>query len=1192
MQASSFLHPPEKALRAYANGGLDARTTDLISAHLDECQDCLIKVAGISSDGFLDAMRRAHSAIDSNVERPASANPHQQQNPEGETPRSAGVTLQAAARAEETLPTELANHPDYEILRELGRGGMGIVYLAYNRFMGRDEVLKVMDRTITDRPGGVERFMQEIRTVAGLRHPNIVTAYSASTWGGSVVFAMEYIAGQDLSRVVKTTGPVSVSHACYYAYQAALALQHAHEHKLVHRDIKPSNLMLTGNGDRPLIKVLDFGLAKVTIESSAFEFHQADLNKPGGVTASLTLTGQVLGTPEFIAPEQIIDSQSADIRADIYSLGCTLYYFLKGGPPFEAKTLYDMIHAHQSAQAEHLNLVRPQVPANLAALVAKMMAKEPARRFQTPIEVAQALEPFFRRRPASASRRNDPAKTSFWVSPMPSDMTPPELAALPHYQVLGELGRGRTGIVYLARNRLMGRDEALKVLAREITDHPEVLERFMVAIRSAAKLQHPNIAAAYCAFACGERVVLAMEYIEGHDLGQVVRDRGRLAIASACYYAHEAAQALGYAHEQGFVHRDIKPGNLMLSRIGDRPVIKVLNFALAPAKLESSLIDFRHEGTAREAGTAGSTPPLATALGTLDFLAPEQTAGSYKIDIRSDIYSLGCTLYYLLSGRPPFNATQASDLLQAHHSMDARLLNLVRPEVPVELAALVSKMMAKDPGQRFGTPNQAAKALVPFFSGKARSNPMPGPVADLVQMDLRTPAGVELSQSVTAASLDSPSDLPVSSNPTDRVDANPVGSLISSEHEGEIFAGSARPPNQARHFAPGALTGAGLVVALLGYYLLLPRLARDIPRRLPDPKVARASDSGEALPPVAVPDPRPSSPLVPPVEGRKKAGPGGNAPSLKPRTVASLRDLPDPPFADPEGNDRPIASPSKPPRRDPSRDLYWKESILISRIEDDVREAVGEFKKQRSEYCRAIIVHRSAHYGAAQANAVHADLLQQRDQLDQMREDLGAQDRRMYAGRAVMYRTSLEWEQTGLSGSQALRDLRLQIADLDQRRGVVLERIEQIKDRRKELTLEIELLKGSGSLHPQGLEDLEASLRPRREQYEKALKALRNRVDQAKLIYEDLRKDPRVDAEIVSKNQGQAPAKFKLGPHPQFLRIEPRLKQQEDWLRGTDPPQVRKGVTLKQQEDWLRGTDPPQVRKGVARPARYLPPDF
>ena len=179
---------------------------------------------------------------------------------------------------------------------------------------------------------------------------------------------------------------------------------------MVHRDIKPANLILARDGKKAIVKVLDFGLAKVTSE--------------GQTDSGLTREGQMLGTPDYIAPEQIRDAQSADIRADIYSLGCTFYYLLTGGPPFRGEHLWDLYQAHFSMEAGPLNLVRPEVPVELAAVVAKMMAKEPGRRFQTPGEVARALTPFFKparhNRSVQATRRD----VSKRKSPRPSPRVP------------------------------------------------------------------------------------------------------------------------------------------------------------------------------------------------------------------------------------------------------------------------------------------------------------------------------------------------------------------------------------------------------------------------------------------------------------------------------------------------------------------------------------------------------------------------------------------------------------------------------------------------------------------------------------------------------------------------------------------------------------------------------------------------
>jgi formylglycine-generating enzyme required for sulfatase activity/serine/threonine protein kinase len=373
MDAAPSLHPTDQTLSSYGLGKLDDRSAESVNKHLEGCPDCRKRVAEMSSDSFLDRVRDAQKPSGKSTSGQSQA---------GGTLSYKGSNAPVPPPAD-TLPPGLADHPDYEIKRELGRGGMGVVYLAHNTLMGRDEVLKVMGHQIMERPGVLDRFLREIRAVAKLRHPNIVTAYSATRLGESIVFAMEYVEGLDLSKMVKAKGPLPVGHACYFVHQAALGLQHAHEAGLVHRDIKPGNLMLSRKGEKPVVKVLDFGLAKATRDDT--------------VDNGLTSQGQALGTPDFIAPEQILDAPSADVRADIYSLGGTLYYLLTGRPPFRANSLYDVYQAHISRDADPLNLVRPEVPAELAALVAKMMAKDPARRFQTPGEVAEALAPFYKK---------------------------------------------------------------------------------------------------------------------------------------------------------------------------------------------------------------------------------------------------------------------------------------------------------------------------------------------------------------------------------------------------------------------------------------------------------------------------------------------------------------------------------------------------------------------------------------------------------------------------------------------------------------------------------------------------------------------------------------------------------------------------------------------------------------------------
>jgi serine/threonine protein kinase len=377
---TSTSHPTDQALRACGLGRLDGVPAASVHSHLEGCPECRRHVAELSSDSFLGRLRDAKAGSQSSGPAVSSTDGLSMLD---------GRPAPAAPPPASTLPPGLADHPDYKILRELGHGGMGTVFLARNTLMGRMEVLKVISGHLVKRRGVIGRFLGEIRSAAKLLHPHIVAAYTAIRLSEGLVLAMEYVEGLDLSRVVKAKGPLPVAHACSYVHQAALGLQHAHEHGMVHRDTKPSNLMLAKQGTRGVVKVLDFGLAKLTSE--------------GAVDGGLTHEGQMLGTPDFIAPEQIRNAREADIRADIYSPGCTLYYLLTGKPPFQGDSLYDILQAHHSMDATPLNLLRPKVPVEVAAIVAKMMAKEPGRRFQEPKEVAQALKPYFKSSVAGGS---------------------------------------------------------------------------------------------------------------------------------------------------------------------------------------------------------------------------------------------------------------------------------------------------------------------------------------------------------------------------------------------------------------------------------------------------------------------------------------------------------------------------------------------------------------------------------------------------------------------------------------------------------------------------------------------------------------------------------------------------------------------------------------------------------------------
>jgi serine/threonine-protein kinase len=296
----------------------------------------------------------------------------------------------------------------YRVLEQVGRGGMGKVYKAVHETMNRPVALKVLSPKLVRTRKAREVFRNEVRTAATLNHPNIVQAYDASERDGRFFLAMEYVAGVTLGALVRRRGPLPVGLACEVVRQAALGLAHAHEKGLVHRDVKPTNLMVSAaparRGAKVIqVKVLDFGLARLLRRSRGL----AEGNEEVG-------RHPITGTPDFMSPEQARNRDGVDIRSDLYSLGCTFYYLLTGQVPFPGGGMLDKLVRHHSEVPAPPERLRPRVPPAVAAVVMRLLAKDPADRFQTPQELADALAPHAStrslRRPRKARRRPEPSR--------------------------------------------------------------------------------------------------------------------------------------------------------------------------------------------------------------------------------------------------------------------------------------------------------------------------------------------------------------------------------------------------------------------------------------------------------------------------------------------------------------------------------------------------------------------------------------------------------------------------------------------------------------------------------------------------------------------------------------------------------------------------------------------------------------
>ncbi|VTS00840.1 protein kinase domain-containing protein [Tuwongella immobilis] len=376
------VHPSAELLQAFACGRLSSAQMSVLEPHLSTCSICAERLATVGPDSFL----RLAQAASQPTEAPDLGVTTLGEVSTPDVPRVRVVTVDGVE-----IPEALQDHPRYRILKMLGVGGMGMVYLAEHRLMERQVALKVIAPHLVVRSDAVDRFRQEVRAAARLTHPNIVTAHDAEQAGDLHFLVMEYVEGIDLARFVQRRGPLTAPQALNLIRQAAMGLQHAHERGMVHRDIKPQNLMVTRKG---VLKILDFGLARFASEQLA---PQGMPNVPEAMRGSITAASMVLGTPDYLAPEQARSSK-VDIRADLYSLGCTLYFLLTGRVPFSGDTAIAKMFKHMEEDAPLVSSIRRDCPADVTQLVRRMMAKKPEQRFNTPAELVQTITQLQRNR--------------------------------------------------------------------------------------------------------------------------------------------------------------------------------------------------------------------------------------------------------------------------------------------------------------------------------------------------------------------------------------------------------------------------------------------------------------------------------------------------------------------------------------------------------------------------------------------------------------------------------------------------------------------------------------------------------------------------------------------------------------------------------------------------------------------------
>lgn len=385
----------DNLLLQYLLNDLDTDTCELVRAHLNECPSCQKRTEIYSEDSELKQWQECHLRSqngDDSKNHPFSQDKldrlfNSTVSSIQQSKTTVAKSVRPSSHNSSILLRKEPEHPpirvigQYQLIKKIGQGGMGVVYESVHSRLKKQVVLKLLLNKDWENTDQTQRFYREMELIGQLDHPNIVKATDAGEADDTCFLVMEYLDGHDLKTILKQEGPLSITAACSILRQAANGLQYIHNHDLIHRDIKPSNLFLTTDGQ---VKILDLGLA--------------GLRHAGSSLDDLTDTNCIMGSAYYMAPEQAQSIKTIDQRSDIYSLGCTFYQLLTGQVPFRRKTPVETIIAHREDSAPRLADHLPEIPVQLEELFQSMIKKNPDGRIQTMAEVVKILDAFLKQK--------------------------------------------------------------------------------------------------------------------------------------------------------------------------------------------------------------------------------------------------------------------------------------------------------------------------------------------------------------------------------------------------------------------------------------------------------------------------------------------------------------------------------------------------------------------------------------------------------------------------------------------------------------------------------------------------------------------------------------------------------------------------------------------------------------------------
>ncbi len=712
---------------------------------------------------------------------------------------------------------------DYELIRFLGAGGMGAVYEALMPG-NRRVAVKVLLGKASRAQGGefVERFKREANVMSTLDSPHIVRSIDAGIDPtlGIPFMVMPLLVGLDLQGLIERIGPLHPVVAVRIIRQACLALEITHAAGVVHRDIKPANLFLDHDqAGNVVVRVLDFGIAKWCVQDTA-----------------LTRTGSLLGTPHYMSPEQCQSGKDVDARTDVWSLGASLYEALTGQLPFaEATNLSELYISIMTCDSPALQGRAPWVEAGLASVVHGTLVRDLDARCPTARDLAAALQPFaadsdeltagmliellpevhthLAPRGELPVTWNDvvaapPPAMVFEVIDVTSDPLLGQSIAGRH-TLLRRLGEGGMGAVYEARES-DGSRVAVKVIGVAAAGGGEdVRRRFVREARAVMSIESENVVRVTEADTDPEQQLpyLVMELLQGTDLGVLLERLGAVTPRTVARLFVQACRGLQAAHAQGFVHRDIKPTNLFLHQLpSDYVILKICDFGIVKRVADD-------QATVQLTRTGG-------VVGSPMFMSPEQSKSARNIDLRTDVWSLGASLFQALSGTPLWAGRDTvGALIVAICTEPVPHLQDRAPWVPKGLADVVHRALSRDLGQRFQTMAELEQALLPFAEGTHHVR-----LEDLV---------------------------PVADQERAQVAPRAAATELSSVGAASVVQTVAEPPK--RSTAPALITAATAVVAIGATSLFFALRGPDETTAPPEP-AADQTATGQASEPTGSPE--------------------------------------------------------------------------------------------------------------------------------------------------------------------------------------------------------------------------------------------------------------------------------------------------------------------------------------------------